>query len=89
MIESQGFYAGHPHTISDWMRRTQNKYGMKNFPLHKLRHYFASESHAKGIADADIQAFGGWETDNVMKRMYRHPMDNSENVSNSIASGLF
>lgn len=89
VIESQGFYKGHPHTISDWMRRTQDKHGMKHFPLHKLRHYFASESHRKHIADADIQAFGGWETDNVMKRVYRHAMDNTENVSNSITSGLF
>lgn len=89
LIDQHGFYHGHPHTISDWMRRTQDHLCMPHFTLHKLRHYFASESHAQGIADADIQAFGGWETDHVMKRVYRHAMDNSKNVSDSITSNLF
>ena len=71
------------------MRRTQDKYGMKHFSLHKLRHYFATSSHAKGIADADIQTFGGWETDHIMKRVYRHATDSSKRVSDIISSELF
>lgn len=89
IINVNGFYTGHPHTISDWMRRSQDTLGLRHFSLHKLRHYFASESHAKGIADADIQAYGGWETDHVMKRVYRHATNSSKDVSDTMSSELF
>ena len=41
---------------------------------HKLRHYFASEMSALGVPEADILKMGGWETDHVMKSVYRHSM---------------
>ena len=84
-----GKYKGHPHTISDWMRRQEAELGMEHFSLHKLRHYFASEAHAAGIPDRDIQEFGGWSTDHVMKRVYRHATKESQEVSTKIADGLF
>lgn len=89
VIERNGFYKGHPHSISDWMRRKQDKYNMEHFSLHKLRHYFASVSHAKGVADADIQAYGGWQTDHVMKQIYRHATKTSKYVSDQMSSELF
>ena len=49
--------------------------------LHKLRRYFASEMSALGVPEADILKMGGWETDHVMKSVYRHSMMEKEEKS--------
>lgn len=67
-------YDGHPNNITDFLDRTEKELGIPHFSTHKLRHYFASKMSAMGIPDADIMALGGWETDNVMKTVYRHSM---------------
>ena len=52
--------------------------GIPRFPLHKLRHYFASKMSAMNVPEADILRMGGWETDHVMKSVYRHSMIEKE-----------
>lgn len=47
-----------------------------------------------GIPDADILAMGGWETDHVMKTVYRHSMigkekDAKKNASDKLSKELF
>lgn len=74
-IRAQGYvYKGSPGAITQYLSRTQNALGIPHFPLHKLRHYFASKMSAMNIPEADIMRFGGWETDYVMKGVYRHAM---------------
>ena len=34
----------------------------------------SSEMSALGVPEADILRMGGWETDHVMKSVYRHSM---------------
>lgn len=66
-IRSQGYvYKGHPENITKCLERTEEKLVIPKFPLHKLRHYFASQMSALGVPDADILRMGGWETDHVM-----------------------
>lgn len=78
-IQSQGYvYKGHPNTIARCLERTEEKLGIPHFSLHKLRHYFASEMSALGVPEADILKMGGWETDHVMKSVYRHSMMEKE-----------
>lgn len=78
-IREQGYvYDGHPGKISDYMYRTQKKLGIEQFSIHKLRHYFASKMSSLGIPEADIMRMGGWETDHVMKSVYRHSMMEKE-----------
>jgi integrase len=67
------------------MRRALPKLGIPFFSLHKLRHFFASYSHELGYSDAVIQAIGGWETDHVMKSVYRHAM-NKDQAKKNIAA---
>ena len=67
-------YKGAPNTINDFLIRTERDLGIPHFSLHKLRHYFASEMSALGVPEADILRMGGWETDHVMKSVYRHSM---------------
>lgn len=78
-IREQGYvYDGHPGKISDYLYRTQKKLGIPRFSIHKLRHYFASKMSSLGIPKADIMRMGGWETDHVMKSVYRHSMMEKE-----------
>ena len=55
----------------------------------KLRHYFASEMSALGVPEADILRLGGWETDHVMKSVYRHSMIDKEEQAKREASRKF
>lgn len=78
-IHEQGFvYKGNPNSISDYLDHIEKNLGIPHFSLHKLRHYFASQMSALGVPEADILKMGGWETDHVMKSIYRHSMMDKE-----------
>ena len=79
LIKEQGYIYNHnPNAIDNYLRRALPKLGIPFFSLHKLRHFFASYSHELGYSDAVIQSIGGWETDHVMKAVYRHAMNKDE-----------
>ena len=94
-IRKQGYvYKGFPGSISNYLKRIQTELGMEHFSLHKLRHYFASKLSSMNIPDADILKLGGWQTDHVMKTVYRHSMMAKEKeaqreVSNKLRNALF
>lgn len=86
-IKDRGYiYKGHPNSITLYLKKTENKLGLPYFSLHKLRHYFASKMSALNVPDADILKMGGWETDHVMKSVYRHAMMTKEEESKRAAS---
>lgn len=89
-IRSQGYiYKGHPGNIGRALERIEHELGIGKFSLHKLRHYFASQMSSLGIPEADIIKMGGWETDHVMKSVYRHSMiDKEENAKREAAEKL-
>lgn len=81
LIRTQGYvYKGHPNNITDFLSATQKKLGMPHFSIHKLRHYFASKMSALNIPEENILQMGGWETDHVMKNVYRHAMADKNNA---------
>jgi integrase len=86
-IRKKGFiYNGHPNQILKYLTRIETELNIPHFSLHKLRHYFASEMSYIGIPEADILSLGGWETDTVMKTVYRHSMmDKKENAKREAA----
>lgn len=87
MIRTQGYvYQGHPNSITRWLWRLQNDLEMEHFSFHKFRHYFASKMSALNIPEADIIAMGGWQTDYVMKAVYRHSLEDNKKKSQQIAS---
>lgn len=89
-IYLQGYvYKGHPNSITCFLFKAQNSLNIPKFSIHKLRHYFASEMSALGIQEADILQMGGWETDYVMKSVYRHSMmEKEENAKREAANKL-
>lgn len=61
----------------------QNK--LPHFRFHDLRHYSASIQHAMGIPDAYIMQRGGWQSDSVLKEIYRHALNDKQiEMSNKI-----
>jgi integrase len=78
-IRSQGYvYRYNPNQLDKTLHRVQKKLGIPSFSIHKFRHFFASYAHDKlKLSDAQIQKIGGWSSD-VMKRVYRHAMNEDE-----------
>lgn len=63
-----------PHSITIMFQRVLDRNNIPHFRFHDLRHYSASIRHALGIPDAYIMADGGWSSDKVLKKVYRHAM---------------
>ena len=85
MIREQGFaYQGYPNQIYKALIRAQDALGIPHFSLHKMRHFYASYLHSKGIPDKNIQDGGGWKTGAVMKTVYQHAME-QEKIRSEIA----
>lgn len=81
-IREQGYiYKGHPNHIARKLANIEEQLGIPHFSLHKLRHYFASEMSALGVPEADILKLGGWQSDHVMKSVYRHSMMDKEETA--------
>lgn len=89
-IREQGYiFKGHPGQITKYLHTAQTQLNIPPFTLHKLRHYFASKMSAMNVPEEDIMRFGGWETDYVMKGVYRHAMeDKNKNAQREAARKL-
>lgn len=90
-IRKQGsIYDNHPNALNKAIHRYQKQLGIPEFKFHALRSYFASYAHSLGIPDADIMSIGGWETDHIMKKVYRKSMEESKKQSiDKITKNLF
>ena len=89
-IREQGFiYEGHPGSIGRYLSVTLQKLHIEHFSLHRLRHYYASVSHAIGLPDAYIMRNGGWKTDEVLKRVYRHAQDDKIDQFNKVLATTY
>ena len=75
-IREQGcVYDRHPEYLLRELKKIQRKLGIQPFPLHKLRHFFASYLHNLGYTDKQIQEMGGWSTDRTLRQVYQHAME--------------
>ena len=64
-----------PDQITHRFQRAIKSSGLPYFRFHDLRHYAASIMHVIGVPDQYIMQRGGWQTDNVMKSVYRNIID--------------
>lgn len=89
IIKEQGYvYNGSPNSIICKLTKVQDKLGIQHFSLHKLRHYFASKMLT--ITDSKtVQALGGWKTDEVMKKVYAHSLEEEKEKAKAKAVGVF
>lgn len=78
-ITSRGYiYRLYPNQVEKYLHRILPELGIPYFSIHKMRHFFASYAHDLGYSDAQIQSAGGWSSDFVMKKIYRHAMAEDE-----------
>lgn len=88
-IREQGYiYNGYPNSIVRALHRAQDDLGIPRFRLHDLRHFYVSYAHSVGMVDADIMKAAGYTTDEVMKKIYRHSMDEG-NAQKQVSDKLF
>ena len=78
-----------PNALSDRFKQAIKTTKLPHFRFHDLRHYSASVMHAMGIPDVYIMQRGGWTTDNVMKTVYRHTLNDKEKEMNQKANDYF
>lgn len=76
LIRQQGFiYDGSASRLTMALTAFEDVAGIPHFPLHKLRHFFASYLHDLGFSEAQIKEAGGWsDASHVMKQIYTHAM---------------
>lgn len=87
LIKERGeIYSGYPNNIVKYLQRSQKDLGIPRFSLHKLRHYYASMSHSLGIPDSYIMQAGGWKSDNTLKAVYRHAMNDKKEEMQEFAA---
>lgn len=86
--ESGCIFHGCPDQIGTWLSQTQDELGLPRFSLHKFRHYFASKLSNMGVPEVDILRLGGWETDGIMKTVYRHSMDQKNEIALKVADAI-
>ena len=79
LIRKQGYiYKRSPGQLYEQLSKAQERLGIPHFPLHKMRHFFASYLHDMGYSPKQIQESGGWKTSRVMETVYQHALDMDE-----------
>ena len=90
LINEKGvIYNGHPNKILVYLQNAQERLGIPSFSMHKLRHYFASSSHALGIPDQYIMDAGGWKSKYVLSNVYQHAMDDKKKEMQQITARYY
>ena len=76
LINEKGYITTLPlYQLTKQFERLVKKLGLPKYHFHSLRHYCASRLSAMNIPESEILRRGGWETAEVMKRIYRHAME--------------
>lgn len=73
--ESDFIFDFEGHLIYDAFRRYCKKAEVGPYRFHDLRHFAASEMHALGVPDKYAMQRMGHSTDNMLKSVYQHTMD--------------
>ena len=63
-----------PSALTARFKRALKAVGLPTFRFHDLRHYAASIMHALGVPDQYIMQQGGWQSDKVLKEIYRNAL---------------
>ena len=81
-IKDQGYVTKlNLNQITSDFPRILKRAGLPAFRFHDLRHYCVSTLHAQGVPDAYIMQRGGWSTDGVLKKVYRHTLADQEKAN--------
>ena len=75
LLRAQGkAYEGYPDRLTKHLRLVQRQLGIREFGIHRLRHYYASTAISQNVPLVYIQRAGGWSTPTVLQNIYSHAM---------------
>ena len=90
IIRDQGYVTNlNPNNISDRFQAFLKRNDIPPFRFHDIRHYCVSMLKARNVPDIYIQQRGGWSTDNVMKNVYTHTLQNQSKIQTEKMIGYF
>ena len=78
-----------PNSITGYFIHARDKADLPKFSFHKLRHYWASELHAQGVPDQYICKVGGWESVDMLHKIYQHTLKDHENSMSEKIVNIF
>ena len=56
--------------------------------FHDLRHYYASFQHAIGVPDQYIMQSGGWQSDAILKSVYRNTLGDMKRKNDELINSF-
>ena len=71
VAKNQHLIQSNPDQLYRHFKAAVKNCGLHDMRLHDMRHYAASMFHYLGVSDQRIMERGGWDSDYVMKRIYR------------------
>lgn len=87
-IISQGFiYRRSVGYLRDLLAKKQDQLNIPHFPLHVMRHFYASYLLQQGFDRKYLQGDGGWKNSSVMEKRYLHALEMKE--AQHLISDLF
>lgn len=78
-----------PSEIDNCFKKLVKSCDVPHISFHKLRHYFASECHAKNIPDQYIAKIGGWENVEMLHKIYQHTLRDKQETFNDNIVNIF
>lgn len=88
-VRAWNYFGCTPTRLSNAFCSLIDKCDVPHFSFHKLRHYFASELHYKGVPDKEIARIGGWETLDVLHNIYQHTLRNHQKEFDEKITDIF
>ena len=74
-VEGNSLISVSPHAIYKRYKHMLSRAGLPSYTFHALRHYGASLLMSQGFPIDYIMERGGWESRDVLERIYTHTMD--------------
>lgn len=75
-IINQGYiYRRSVGYLRDLLAKKQDQLGIPHFPLHVMRHFYASYLLSQGFDRKYLQGDGGWKNSSVMEKRYLHALE--------------
>lgn len=81
-VEGNSLISVSPHAIYKRYKHMLSRAGLPSYTFHALLHYGASLLMSQGFPIDYIMERGGWESRDVLERIYTHTMDSVRNKLN-------
>lgn len=90
MVPKAGrIFSGTPQNLTQQFHRRLKKAGVTGIRFHDLRHYGASAMLTAGVPVKEVQRRGGWESQDVLMKIYAHALADQRAAADAVVDGIF